>query len=262
MCNSCSVQYIRKISLETRMSEDLAVDVGLTLDSAEFKKFVDQVDSILEYGCTSVTRVVQDIVDKCHTSELDIARQVIRACVSPTSNKRPNKLNWWETYQTTVSSTRRPRVQQRRRHPPRDQQQRRHPPRDQQPRDQQQCRRPREQQRRRPREQQRHSKRRRSMSPLFQRPKRSRSPNNHRCLSPRSVQTDRPHPYDQNRSHQRRPMQLSFDRENSGRSRGTHDRYYDDNPRDEEKRKRPTSPLFDPDSDVPTWPRSKRRRQY
>ena len=219
------------------MSEDLAVDVGLTRDSSDFKKFVDGVDSILEYGCTSVTRVVQDIVDKCHTSELDIARQVIRACASPTSNKRQNKLKWWETYQRTMSSTRQPRDQQRR---PRDQQR--------QPRDQQ----------RRPRDQQR---RRRSMSPLFQRP---RSPTSKRCLSPRSGQFGRPHPYEQNRSHKHRPMHLSFERPTSVRSRDTYnrdDRDYDDNLRREEKRKRTMSPLFDPDSDVPTWPRSKRRRQ-
>ena len=205
------------------MSEDLAVDVGLTRDSSDFKKFVDGVDSILEYGCTSVTRVVQDIVDKCHTSELDIARQVIRACASPTSNKRQNKLKWWETYQRTMSSTRQPRDQQRR---PRDQQ-----------------------------------RRRRSMSPLFQRP---RSPTSKRCLSPRSGQFGRPHPYEQNRSHKHRPMHLSFERPTSVRSRDTYnrdDRDYDDNLRREEKRKRTMSPLFDPDSDVPTWPRSKRRRQ-
>ncbi len=240
------------------MSEDLAVDVGLTRDSSDFKKFVDGVDSILEYGCTSVTRVVQDIVDKCHTSELDIARQVIRACASPTSNKRQNKLKWWETYQRTMSSTRQPRDQQRR---PRDQQRQ---PRDQQRRPRDQQRRPRDQQRqprdqqRRPRDQQR---RRRSMSPLFQRP---RSPTSKRCLSPRSGQFGRPHPYEQNRSHKHRPMHLSFERPTSVRSRDTYnrdDRDYDDNLRREEKRKRTMSPLFDPDSDVPTWPRSKRRRQ-
>jgi hypothetical protein len=59
-------------------------------------------------------------------------------------------------------------------------------------------------------------------------------------------------------------MHLSFERPNSARSRGSYerdDRDYDDNLQREEKRKRTMSPLFDPDSDVPTWPRSKRRRQ-
>ena len=237
------------------MSEDLAVDVGLTPNSPEFQKFVDKVDSILDHGCPSMTRVVRDIVDKCHTSELDLAQRVIRACASPTTNKRKNKLKWWETYQTTMTSTRRPHDQQ--------QQRRRH---DQQRRPHDQRRRPRQQ--RRPQHRRsmsplfQHPQRRRSMSPLFQGPTRPRSPTNQRCLSPRSVRYERSYPRDQNRSHTRRPMHLSFDRPNSGRSRGTHDRDYDDNLRREEKRKRPPSPVFDTDSDVPTWPRPKRRRQY
>ena len=185
------------------MSEDLAVDVGLTPDSPEFIKFVDKVDSILQYGCTSVTRVVQDIVDKCHTSELDIARTVILACASSTTSKRQSKLKWWETYQTPTHPRRRPRDQQQPRRP-RDQQQRRHP------HDQQQ--------RRRPRDQQQSPKRRRSMSPLFQRQKRPRSPTEQRHASPRSDRYERPP--EQTRSHKRRPMHLSFDRPNSGRRTG------------------------------------------
>ena len=170
------------------MSEDLAVDVGLTPDSPEFIKFVDKVDSILQYGCTSVTRVVQDIVDKCHTSELDIARTVILACASSTTSKRQSKLKWWETYQTPTHPRRRPRDQQQPRRP-RDQQQRRHP------HDQQQ--------RRRPRDQQQSPKRRWSMSPLFQRQKRPRSPTEQRHASPRSDRYERPP--EQTRSHKRRP---------------------------------------------------------
>jgi hypothetical protein len=242
----------KKDTLETIMSEDLAVDVGLTPDSPEFKKFVAKVDSILQYGCTSVTRVVQDITDKCHTSELDIARQVIRACASTTTKKRQSKLQWWETYLTPAPPNRHPRDQQQR---PRDQQQRH--------RDQHQ----------RHRDQQQSPKHRRSMSPLFQRP---RPPTIQRHFGPRSDRyVHQPANEQQNQSHKRRPMHLSFVRPNSGRSRGPNpnrsrgshvqdraDRYYDDNLRRDEKRKRPTSPLFDTDSDVPTWPRSKRRRQY
>ena len=55
------------------MSEDLAIDVGLAVNTDEYESFVSTVDNILELGCQYNKNVTSDIIDRCKTSELDIA---------------------------------------------------------------------------------------------------------------------------------------------------------------------------------------------
>jgi hypothetical protein len=79
--------------------EDLAIDVGLTKDTDEYDSFLRTVHNISELGCGYSEKVHQDIIDKCKTSELDIARKVISASTQNTRIRR-NKLKWWQTYQS------------------------------------------------------------------------------------------------------------------------------------------------------------------
>lgn len=79
--------------------EDLAIDVGLAQDTDEFDTFVSCVNNILELGCSYSEKVTKDIMEKCHTSELDIAKKVLRECRrSKTSGIRKSRLKWWQTY--------------------------------------------------------------------------------------------------------------------------------------------------------------------
>ena len=79
--------------------EDLAIDVGLARDTDEFDTFVSCVNNILDLGCGYSEKVTKDIMDKCHTSELDIAKKVLRECRrSKTSGIRKSRLKWWESY--------------------------------------------------------------------------------------------------------------------------------------------------------------------
>lgn len=80
------------------MSEDLAIDVGLAVNTDEYDVFVATVDNILEMGCQYNQDVTNDIVDKCASSELAIARRVIDACQKKTGRYRSRKLKWWQTY--------------------------------------------------------------------------------------------------------------------------------------------------------------------
>ena len=79
--------------------EDLAIDVGLAKDSDEYISFVACVDNILELGNQYSKKATDNIIEKCQTSELEIANEVIRACrekkVSPI---RTSRLKWWQTY--------------------------------------------------------------------------------------------------------------------------------------------------------------------
>ncbi len=79
--------------------EDLAIDVGLTKDTDEYDSFIRTAHNISELGCGYSEKVHQDIIDKCKTSELDIARKVISASTQNTRIRR-NKLKWWQTYQS------------------------------------------------------------------------------------------------------------------------------------------------------------------
>lgn len=248
------------------MSEDLAIDVGLTADSTEFKSFVDKVDSILEYGCTSVTRVVRDIVDKCHTSELDIAQDVIRACATKKNNKHRTTQQWWETYEPTTGRHRRyheqndPPKRKRSSSPLKQRQQHPRSPPNNRYNDPRNDRHSPSYGRNSARETRRNPRNGRN------RPRVDRNkPRDHRRNT--NVRNGRNNRHEQHRRHDRRPMNLSFDRPNTGRSRGyrrggSHDERRHDDQRTEHNRKRPMSPLFDNNSDVPTWPTSKRRRQY
>lgn len=251
------------------MSEDLAIDVGLTADSKEFKSFVDEVDSILEYGCTSMAdRVVRDIVDKCHTSELDLAQDVIRACAAKTTTNYRTTEQWWETYKPTTG-------QRRQYHDRHESPQRKRP------------RSPSFRRQRPPTPSHSHYNEPRNdhNSPPYGRNDSRETRNNSRNVrnnrnggnnprkgrdnprkNPRNGRTTRP---EQRRRPDRRPMNLSFERPNTVRSRG-HQRGWSrderrsghpSEPRIEHNRKRPMSPLFDNNSDVPAWPTSKRRKQ-
>ena len=188
------------------MSKDLAIDVGLPPDSEELENFVNQVDHILKYGCSSTTRGVQDIVEKCHTSELDIARQVIRACGKTHNNINQSKLKWWETYGASPSQRGRASPSQRGRASP-PQRGRASPP---------QRGRASPPQRGRSRGQQPVPQRRRSMSPLFEHQHRPRSPSRHH----RQRHGPKQSPSVPKQSQHRRPMNISFERRKTARSRG------------------------------------------
>ena len=72
------------------MAEDLAIDVGLEHGTDEYRTFVKHVQNILTNGCRD-SGCRSDIIEKCQTSELDIAKDVIDRCRSA-----PGK--WWQTY--------------------------------------------------------------------------------------------------------------------------------------------------------------------
>ena len=80
---------------------DLATDVGLAQGSDEYEAFVACVQNILEHGTGYSPAAMQDIVEKCNTSELDVAQRVVRECRrEKTSAFRKTRLRWWETYVT------------------------------------------------------------------------------------------------------------------------------------------------------------------
>lgn len=81
------------------MAEDLAVDVGIPKDSKEYTTFVKRIEKILKYGGSP--KRTSDIVEKCKTSDLDIAKRVIDACGT----------KWWQEYvQTRRQAVRRPQT--------------------------------------------------------------------------------------------------------------------------------------------------------
>jgi len=78
---------------------DLAIDVGLAIESGEYKTFVATVHDILELGTGYSKRIMEDIIRKCKTSKLDIAQRVISECCrEKTSPMRSRRLRWWQTY--------------------------------------------------------------------------------------------------------------------------------------------------------------------
>ena len=77
--------------------DDLAIDVGLAVDTDEYDAFVACVQNILEYGCKYTQETMDNVTEKCKTSKLDIAKQVIRECRRPA--KQVRKAKWWQTYQ-------------------------------------------------------------------------------------------------------------------------------------------------------------------
>jgi len=83
------------------MAKDLAIDVGIPVDTDEFHIFVACVDNILTHGCGYSDEVTDRIVERCHTSDLPIAKKVLRECrriSRNTSGIRPSRSKWWKTY--------------------------------------------------------------------------------------------------------------------------------------------------------------------
>lgn len=85
------------MSLEDLAVEDLAIDVGLVQDTEEYDVFISRVNTILDLGCDYSSKTTKDIMEKCHTSELDIAKTVLREC-RRTKTQRKTRLKWWEAY--------------------------------------------------------------------------------------------------------------------------------------------------------------------
>jgi hypothetical protein len=102
------------------MSEDLAIDVGLDYGKPEYRTFVDSVNNILKYGCSHIDEKIQDIIDKCQQSELEIAKDVLEECgrTERVRTERGRTEKWWETYVSQTS----PVVSKQHRQPPRKQQ--------------------------------------------------------------------------------------------------------------------------------------------
>jgi len=80
---------------------DLAIDVGIPKDSDEYDSFIGCVENILEYRCGYGDRHTASILEKCRTSQLDIAKQVIRELERPIDRYRQKKIKWWQEWQPT-----------------------------------------------------------------------------------------------------------------------------------------------------------------
>jgi len=83
--------------------EDLAIDVGIPVNTEEFDTFVSCVENILDHGCGYSADVTVQICERCETSELPVAKRVLRECrraASNTSRMRPSKLKWWQTWRS------------------------------------------------------------------------------------------------------------------------------------------------------------------
>ena len=83
------------------MAKDLAIDVGIPIDSNEYDTFVGCVNNILTHGCGYEDGVTENIMEKCRTSKLPIAQKVLQECrriSRNTSGIRPSRLKWWEKY--------------------------------------------------------------------------------------------------------------------------------------------------------------------
>jgi hypothetical protein len=76
------------------MAEDLAIDIGLDIDSDEYASFVDTINNIVDLGCTYSDKVMKKIAEKCKTSELDIVKKVLNIIKG---HSRPTP-KWWELY--------------------------------------------------------------------------------------------------------------------------------------------------------------------
>jgi len=86
------------------MSEDLAIDIGFTRGSDEFQDFVVRVDNILERGCHYSKSTTDKMVEHCRRSNLDIARDVIDECQKKKKSLHSDNSKWWQKY-TSVFST-------------------------------------------------------------------------------------------------------------------------------------------------------------
>lgn len=162
---------------------DLAIDVGLAKNSDEYDTFVSCVHNILELGTGYTRPAMENIVEKCRKSELDIAKRVIRECQrEKTSPMRSRRLKWWEEYVPKHERITRDIVIDRT------------PKREHKQRDQ----------------------RKRPMSPMFERRKRPMSPmferrdQRKRPMKPMFERRKRPH--EPRRDQRKRPMKSMFER--------------------------------------------------
>ena len=224
--------------------EDLAIDVGLAKDTDEYDSFINTVHNILELSCGYSEKIHHNIIEKCNTSELNIAKKVIKACKNTRSTRiRESKLKWWQTYQPKEYITediyidRNPEPASKDRHPKR--------PMSPMFKGDRRRQRPNVQHRGKPRGV-RNRHRKRPMSPMFER-------NNQQ----NRVQRDRPRYRDQhsNNNYNRNPQYRKRNRHdepsveyerNSNHKRNYEDRY-----------DRPVSY-----GNVPEWGSSKKRRRY
>ena len=96
--------------------DDLAIDVGLAVNTDEYDVFVACVQNILDCGCKYNEETMDNIIQKCQTSKLDIAAQVIRECRQPAQMYRKSRSHkkWWETYQSKSQRIRKYRSPERR----------------------------------------------------------------------------------------------------------------------------------------------------
>lgn len=96
--------------------DDLAIDVGLAVNTDEYDVFVACVQNILDCGCKYNEETMDNIIQKCQTSKLDIAAQVIRECRQPAQLYRKSRSHkkWWETYQSKSQRIRKYRSSERR----------------------------------------------------------------------------------------------------------------------------------------------------
>ena len=88
-------------------AEDLAIDVGIPVNTDEFDTFVSCVENIIDHGCGYSSDVTAQICEKCETSDLPIAKKVLRECrraSANTSRMRPEKLKWWQTWRSKRES--------------------------------------------------------------------------------------------------------------------------------------------------------------
>ena len=91
-------------------AEDLAIDVGIPINTDEFDTFVACVENILEHGCGYSSEVTSHILERCETSELAIAKEVLRECRRENKSRiRPSKLKWWQTWRSAREGNDTPR---------------------------------------------------------------------------------------------------------------------------------------------------------
>lgn len=103
------------------MAEQLASDCGFVPKTDEYKSFVACINNILEYGCTYSEKTMDSIREHCRTSQLPLARSILRECDRASNNEsriRPSHLQWWESYRKPQRRSRKIYEDRRPRHQP------------------------------------------------------------------------------------------------------------------------------------------------
>ena len=94
------------------MAEDLAIDVGIPIDTDEYDSFVACVNNLLEYGCSYSSAATDKICERCEKSELPIAKEVLRECrrtrtsgnTRTSGYRKRTKQEWWQTWRSKRTS--------------------------------------------------------------------------------------------------------------------------------------------------------------